>query len=119
MIQISLTTALGVYSVVLFILFFGIWIYTEVAVRYVHRRLAKQYLWRCVFCGYAYLDEQAEKLSLCPRCNSYNSVEDKFAREIPLPFAIEEKPDNNLEDRKNSSHRKRPRQKRRGPRRRR
>jgi predicted nucleic acid-binding Zn-ribbon protein len=94
MIQISLTTALILYS---------------------------GFLWRCVFCGYIYLDEAAEKLSQCPRCHSYSSEEDTHARYVktrPSHFAVgPQEAAESLEPRRNPSHRKRPHQRRRGPRR--
>ena len=92
MIQISLTTALILYSAILGCVALTIWIYTEMTVRRSHRVIEKQFLWRCVFCGYIYLDETADTLSRCPRCESYSSVEDKHARYIPTrtPKPIEE-----------------------------
>lgn len=122
MIQISLRTALVLYTSVLGAMVLLIWIYTEVTVRRSHHHMAKQFLWRCVFCGYAYLDEAAEKVSRCPRCDSINSVEDKrarFVKERPTrkcPLDGEEA--ERVPARRNPSHRKRPGQKRRGPRRR-
>jgi acetyl-CoA carboxylase beta subunit len=122
MIQISLTTALALYSFVLLLMLFFIWAYTEVSVRHSQRQIEKQFLWRCVFCGYIYLDEVADTLSCCPRCNSFSSVEDKRARYIDeLPSRNEsDEPDydSELMPRRNPSHRKRPNQRRRGPRKR-
>jgi len=122
MIQISLTAALILYSSVLLILLLFIWGYTEISVRRSHRILEKQFLWRCVFCGYIYLDEAAETLSRCPRCHSFSSAEDKHARYVrthastssPEKSAMDEA----LMPRRNPSHRKRPHQRRRGPRKR-
>jgi len=122
MIQISLTTALALYSSVLLAMILFIWAYTEVSVWRSHRVLEKQFLWRCVFCGYIYLDEAAEKLSKCPRCHSYSSVEDKHARYIrthpSLPDSEEDDKEDALAPRRNPSHRKHPHQRRRGPRKR-
>ena len=122
MIQISLTTALVLYSSVLLILLLLIWIYTEVSVRRSYRVLEKQFLWRCVFCGYIYLDEAAETLSQCPRCHSFSSVDDKHARYVTThaSTASQDRDGTDPADapRRNPSHRKRPHQRRRGPRRR-
>lgn len=118
MIQISLTAALILYTAFLGFVALAIWIYTELTVRHSYRVLEKQFLWRCVFCGYIYLDEAAEILSHCPRCGSYTSVEDKHARYVETAVNQEETkldPDRPSRD---SSHRKRPHQRRRGPRRR-
>jgi len=118
MIQITLTMALAIYSMLLFALFFFIWAYTEIATRVEHRRLAKQYLWRCAFCGFCYLDDGSERVSQCPRCGSYSSVDDRFVKEV-RPRRVQTAPAP-LEPRthRNTSHRKRPHQRRRGPRRR-
>lgn len=120
MIQLEITQAIVLYSMTLLVLAVVIWAYTEYATRRTQRTLGKQYLWRCVFCGFSYLDESAEVLSQCPRCQSYNSVEDANARvvKVRLPDkAVEEEADA-TEARRNPSRRKRPHQKRRGPRRR-
>jgi len=121
MIQLALPTALAFYSAILGIIVVTIWLYTAISVRRSYRVLEKQFLWRCVFCGYIYLDEEAEKLSLCPRCESYNSVEDKLARYVRIPVheGPEQVPATSPQDpRRDTSHRKRPHQRHRGPRRR-
>ncbi len=118
MIAISLKAALILYSSVIGLLALSIWVYSEVTVRRSYRRLEKQFLWRCVFCGYIYLDEGAEHVSKCPRCESYNSTQDKLARYVkspsPKPIEVVEE-----EEHRNTSHRKRPHQRHRGPRKRR
>jgi ribosomal protein L37AE/L43A len=125
MIEIDLTTAVGLYSTILILIIVVIWLYTEVAVRRTQRVLAKQSLWRCVFCGYSYLDESAEEISQCPRCESFNSVGDKHAKAVrsrtqgPLEEEVEAAARGEDDgQRRNPSHRKRPHQKRRGGRRR-
>lgn len=120
MIQISLSSAVILYSAILGLIALSIWIYTEIYVRRTHNVLEKQFLWKCVFCGYVYLDEAAEKLSCCPRCESYNSVEDAHARYIKSRVTQTEQPEDPYPDpdRRNTSHRKRPHQRRRGPRKR-
>ena len=121
MIQIALSHALALYSAILGLLTAGIWIYTELTVRRRHHFLEKQFLWRCVFCGYTYLDESAVKVSQCPRCASFNSLDDKQARFVPAQTPI---PKTTLDTaagesgRRNPSRRKRPHQRRRGPRKR-
>lgn len=117
MIPISLSTALIVYSSLIGFFMIGIWLYTELSARRSYQFLERQFLWRCVFCGYTYLDEEAETISRCPRCESFNSVEDKHARFIKVRdfHTADTAPD---EPQRNTSHRKRPHQRRRGPRRR-
>lgn len=119
MIQISLTHALALYSVLLGLLIAAIWVYTELTVRRHQLSLGKQFLWRCVFCGFTYLDENAERVSQCPRCRSFNSVEDEHARFVVTSTATVELPAElpHAEDpRRNPSRQKRPGQRRRGPR---
>ncbi len=74
MIQISLGAALIVYSALLAAGALSIWVYTEAASWRTYRRLEKQYLWRCTYCAYTYLDARMESLSKCPRCNSFNEA---------------------------------------------
>ena len=120
MIQISLTSALVMYSAILGLVVLMIWSYTEFVTRRSYRVLEKQHLWRCVYCGYVYLDEEAEALSQCPQCESINSSADKRARYVKTrqtaasKATVPEAPDH----RRNPSHRKRPHQRRRGPRKR-
>jgi hypothetical protein len=120
MISISLSTAIVLYSALLGLLILLIWLYTEVSVRRSHTLFEKQFLWRCVFCGYVYLDEAAETLSQCPRCHSFSSVEDKHARfiraRVSRPQTAEASSDLPGVKRRDTSHRKRPHQRRRGPR---
>jgi len=119
MIQISLTAALILYSAILGVVVFAIWAYTELTVRRSYHVLEKQDLWRSVFCGYVYLDEGAEAVSRCPQCASFNSEDDKRARYVKSrrsPARIDGPAPS--EPGRNTSHRKRPHQRRRGPRKR-
>ncbi len=117
MIEIELPQALALYSILLGLLAAGIWLYTELTVRRPQRRLGQQFLWKCTFCGCTYLDEHAEKLSECPRCQNFNSageasvfqINDTGAHQSPAPDPSA----------RNTSRRKRTGQRTRGPRRRR
>ncbi len=122
MIHISLTTAFIVYSLVLATIFMVLYLYTETRVRQSQQKLAQQFLWRCVYCGFTYLDEEASVVSECPRCHSFNDEAEV------RPKALHSRGDDTEaitagesfdEARRNPSRRKRPHQKRRGPRRRR
>jgi hypothetical protein len=117
MIEIQLTTALALYSLLLAFLGLGIWVYTELSVRRPQQYLGKQFLWRCTFCACTYLDEGAGHISQCPRCMSYNSVSDDAGpKNLPnLPKTEEDPGPSNI---RASSKRKR-RSRRRGPRKRR
>lgn len=118
MIEITLTQALAVYSVLLALLIIGIWLYTELSVRRPQRHLGQQFLWRCSFCGCTYLDETAQRISECPRCESFNSVEEAAVagNVAAVESSLHDPPG---DPGRNTSKRKRHHQRRRGPRRRR
>ncbi len=119
MIQLEIGEALILYSGILMALAAGIWVFTEFSAWRAHRTLGKQYLWRCTFCGFSYLDEGAEAISECPRCESLNSAGDKGARVVKVHGEVFEGPEPDRQDaRRNTSKRKRPHQRRRGPRKR-
>lgn len=117
MIEIGLTTALIIYSALLGVFGVIIWLYTEITTRRSFFVLERQDLWRCIFCGYTYLDQKAESVSQCPRCQSYNSPSDKHVRYVPDHHA-QNVIEHEEEPGRNTSHRKRPHQRHRGPRRR-
>ena len=124
MIQIGLTTALLIYGSIIVIGAVFLYFISELRATQVYRVLEKQFLWRCAFCGFLYLDENAGDLSQCPRCQSFNSGKDAqdkavvHARYTP-PQETAKTPDDDTEDpRRNPSRRKRHGGKR-GPRRRR
>ena len=77
MIEISLTLALALYSVVLSLIVLAIFLYTELSVLRPQQHLGEQFLWKCTFCACTYLDESANPISQCPRCGSFNSIEDE------------------------------------------
>jgi phage FluMu protein Com len=120
MIEISLPAALVVYSTIIVVGALAIWVYTEITSRRAYLVLEKQYLWRCVFCSYVYLDQDAIKHSRCPQCHAINSLEDKNARYIPASrrALADQAPLVRQESRRNPSRGKRPGASRRGPRRR-
>ena len=118
MIEIELPQALAIYSILLGLLAGGIWLYTELSVRRPQRRLGQQFLWKCNLCACTYLDEQAEQLSQCPRCHNYNSAGEAAVFEIS-ESGTREPVDGSESAARNSSRRKRTRQRTRGPRRRR
>ena len=116
MIEISLTSALMLYSALIGAGTLGLWLFTEFTQQRVHRVLENQHLWRCTFCAYAYLDEEAEGLSTCPRCHSLNRIDDANVK----PYRVKHEADeiDHSEGRKNTSKQKRSRASSRGPRRR-
>ncbi len=121
MIPLQLTTALAVYSLLIALGAMAIWVYTETTSQRYRRDLGRQHLWKCIYCGYTYLDENAGRMSNCPRCESIN-VLDKDQPAAALHPAVHQEPPRQVEQspetRRNTSKRKRPNQRRRGPRRR-
>jgi hypothetical protein len=118
-IEIQLPTALALYSIVLGLFAGGIWLYTELTVRRPQRRLGQQFLWKCSFCGCSYLDEHAEDLSKCPRCENLNLAGEAAVFQIHDTGA-EAAPQLAADDAaRNTSRRKRHHRRTRGPRRRR
>ena len=117
MIEIQLTTALALYSLLLAVLGLAIWVYTELSVRRPQQYLGKQFLWRCTFCACTYLDETAQSISQCPRCASFNSAADDAAPHN-LPNIPKTESEDGASNVRGSSKRKRQGGKR-GPRRRR
>lgn len=120
MIEISLTMALALYTGCILAGTFVIWIYTEARTHHAYQVLEKQYLWRCVYCAFTYLDEAAERMSQCPRCHSINTIDDRGARFVRTRLPdLEPELQREVDQRRNASRQKRPGAKRRGPRRRR
>jgi hypothetical protein len=115
-IEISLTMALALYMILLGLIVLAIYLYTELSVRKPQQYLGEQFLWKCTFCACTYLDESANPISQCPRCNSFNSLEDNQGPQN-IPVITPPEPQMRA-DLKGGSKRKR-HGKRRGPRRRR
>lgn len=119
MIEIDLSTAIVLYSSVLAVLVGGLWMYTELTVRRPQQYLGKQFLWKCNICGLSYLDEEATRLSQCPRCSSYITPDQKIARDAAERETAAASAEADQESRRNPSKGKRRGQRHRGGRRRR
>ncbi|NLV45490.1 MAG: hypothetical protein GXY07_13450 [Candidatus Hydrogenedentes bacterium] len=127
MIEITFSTAILVYGAIILAGFIFLYFFSELRARHVYRVLEKQFLWRCSFCSFMYLDEDAATLSLCPRCGSYNTIADGQDRAVGMSrrYLVEAQEEQNAREkeeqvlpRRNAARRKRPGQTRRGPRRR-
>ncbi|MFA7693454.1 MAG: hypothetical protein GX117_07845 [Candidatus Hydrogenedentes bacterium] len=125
MIEILFSTAILLYGALILFGFIFLYFFGELRARHVYRVLEHQFLWRCSFCNFMYLDEQASTLSLCPRCGSYNTVTDAQDRAVSrsLSQQIKEEAQESAREkeeqiptRRNPARRKRPGQRRRGPR---
>lgn len=124
MIQIGLTTAMFIYGAAIVALAIVLYFVSELRATRVYRVLEKQFLWRCTFCGFLYLDESAGVLSQCPRCESFNTGKDaqdkavsaakqRLQHEPPDPHdAEQDKPRRNPARRKRRGGRRGPRRKR-------
>lgn len=88
MIVLTLQQALLLYSTIIVVGMIAAWLWTELGGRRRRRELEAQNLWRCVYCGFLYLDESGEKLSTCPQCGNINTAEDRKAREVPLSGGV-------------------------------
>ncbi|NLN93059.1 MAG: hypothetical protein GX130_07125 [Candidatus Hydrogenedens sp.] len=125
MIQITLGTALLIYGTLIIVGFAVLSILGELRATGVYSSLEKQFMWRCIFCNFLYLDEEAVTLSQCPRCGSFNKSREaqdetvSASREQWAPETPQGPADPAEMPRRNPSRRKRPGQTRRGPRRRR
>ena len=113
MIQIEMTSALVLYGGILAALVSMLWVYTEFSVRRPQRHLGEQFLWRCIYCTFTYLDESAERISECPRCHSLNESEKRSPMAPERAKAAEPNARVHNSSRKGRHHRRR-----RGPRRR-
>ncbi len=120
MIEIQLSHALALYAALLGAIIVAIWFYTEVTVRHTRAFLGKQYLKRCSFCAYTYLDDSDSPVSQCPRCESYNTDPGHEAPAAARHAATDAPGVGRLDEHagRNPSRRKRPKQRRRGPRKR-
>ena len=124
MIQIGLTTALLLYGSIIVIGAILLYVISELRANRVYRVLEKQFMWRCAFCGFLYLDENAGDISQCPRCESFNTGKEAQDKAVvntrpAVPEETDETHDVDKEEpRRNPSRRKR-HGGRRGPRRRR
>lgn len=128
MIEITFSTAILVYGAIILAGVIFLYFISELRARHVYRVLEKQFLWRCSFCSFLYLDEDAATLSLCPRCGSYNTVADGQDRAVGVSrrhlveaeaAEMAREKEEQEPPRRNAARRKRPGQTRRGPRRRR
>jgi len=121
-IQLQLTHAVVLYAAIVGGLAIAIWLYTEFSVTRSRTMLTKQNLWRCIYCGYSYLDDSGVPVTRCPRCDNLNgATEAQDARVAAAHDHAEPTAEANEaahESRKNPSRGKQKRGKRRGPRRR-
>ncbi|HOK08705.1 MAG TPA: hypothetical protein PLT82_00095 [Candidatus Hydrogenedens sp.] len=114
MIEISITSAVIIYSVIIAFVGVFLWGLSEFGTRKIYTMFKNQNVWKCSYCAFVYLDTDAEEISQCPRCYSYN-----VASSIEMEVNDESGKEMEIEPRRNPSHKKRPHAQHRGPRRRR
>lgn len=73
MIELTPTSALMVYLGLSLIFILGVWFYQYYYSLKKPLPIMEKELHVCEFCHFAYLDTGAEKITRCPRCNSFNS----------------------------------------------
>ncbi|MCX8066129.1 MAG: hypothetical protein N3G21_13335 [Candidatus Hydrogenedentes bacterium] len=121
MIEISVTWAFIIFSLLVLILSAILWYFSEVNARRIYSFYKDQYVWKCSYCAFVYLDTESEEISKCPRCNSFNVIyQDVGGTGITRVEEIEDFENTSAEIRKkNPSRKKNPHARNRGPRRRR
>ena len=72
MIKVDIATAVALYLSVYVVGLLGLWIFLEERSKFRGFTSDRKYVWHCSICGYIYIDSKHEKLSVCPRCSSYN-----------------------------------------------
>ncbi len=115
MIEISITGAFIIYSFIIAFAGIILWGLSEMGTRRIYTVFKSQNVWECSYCAFVYLDMEAEEISQCPRCYSYNLL--SHNNKIIQQEGEEE--NKNTEPRRNPSHKKHPHAQHRGPRKRR
>jgi len=61
-------------SLYLFIMLLGFVFFSllEGSTKYQDHSLDPRYIWHCSICTYIYVNTKEDRLSICPRCGSYN-----------------------------------------------
>ncbi len=118
MIEISVTWAFIIFSFVILLAIIVLWYLSELNARKIYSFYKEQYVWKCAYCSFVYLDADSEEISQCPRCNSYN-VAYQSANNIFEPKQIVTENSSGEVRRRNPSRKKNPHAKHRGPRKRR
>lgn len=121
MIEISVTEAFIIFSFVILVISVVLWYLSEVSARRIYSFYKEQYVWKCSYCAFVYLDTESEEISQCPRCNSYNVIYQgaNGTSEITGKDIVVREDSSGEVKRRNPSRKKNPHARHRGPRRRR
>jgi len=75
MIEIEFEIAIFLYLLIPIFGFLAVWLaFSKIKISGGHTAQIES-IWQCSICTYIYVDSKHKKLSLCPRCNSYNERE--------------------------------------------
>jgi len=72
MIEIDLSLAFTLYLLLILTVFFLFWAHQEGKRKFRSLNNQKGYLWQCSICAFIYHDPKEDRLSCCPRCQSFN-----------------------------------------------
>lgn len=77
MIKVEFEIAIFLYLLISIFSFLIIWlVFLKVKVPTEHSA-QRESIWQCFICAYIYVDSKHKKLSICPRCGSYNERKDR------------------------------------------
>lgn len=71
MINLDFGLAVSFYLVLVVCLVFALWFLSKTK-KNKDLSLDPKFIWFCSVCTYTYINTKEEKISLCPRCSSYN-----------------------------------------------
>ncbi|MGE5197020.1 MAG: hypothetical protein ACM3IL_00740 [Deltaproteobacteria bacterium] len=71
MINLDFSAAVAVYVLLFLAIVFLIWMFTKKQ-KDKDLSLDPRFIWFCSVCTYTYVNTKEEKISICPRCGSYN-----------------------------------------------
>lgn len=75
MIKLQFEIAIFLYLLIAIFGFLVAWvIFTKMKIRAKHSAQLES-IWQCFICTYIYVDSKNSRLSVCPRCKSYNERE--------------------------------------------
>jgi len=82
MIRLEFELAIFLYLLILIFGFLIAWLaFSKINISPPGKRLLES-IWQCSICTYIYVDSKNKRLSICPRCDSYNERDNKRERQI-------------------------------------
>ncbi len=77
MIRLEFEIAIFIYLLISIFGFLSFWlVFSKIKVP-TKRSAQLESIWQCSICTYVYIDSKHKRLSVCPRCGSYNEKEEK------------------------------------------